>query len=82
MLKDTLCSVKPTGVTPYHREHEYICYLEFQNYKKQNIFTSLLILNLAYHDNGFFFFKQKTSYDILTCDWSSDVCSSDLEAVR
>ena len=26
----------------------------------------------------FFFFKQKTAYDILTCDWSSDVCSSDL----
>ena len=27
-----------------------------------------------------FFFKQKTAYEILTCDWSSDVCSSDLEA--
>ena len=26
-----------------------------------------------------FFFKQKTAYEILTCDWSSDVCSSDLE---
>ena len=26
----------------------------------------------------FFFFKQKTAYEILTCDWSSDVCSSDL----
>ena len=25
-----------------------------------------------------FFFKQKTAYEILTCDWSSDVCSSDL----
>nr|BAS22919.1 Conotoxin Superfamily SF13 [Conus episcopatus] len=24
-----------------------------------------------------FFFKQKTAYEILTCDWSSDVCSSD-----
>ena len=23
-------------------------------------------------------FKQKTAYEILTCDWSSDVCSSDL----
>src|SRR3546814_6159125 len=23
------------------------------------------------------FFKQKTSYDIRICDWSSDVCSSD-----
>ena len=30
-------------------------------------------------DNGnFFFFKQKTAYEIGTGDWSSDVCSSDL----
>ena len=27
----------------------------------------------------FFFFKQKTAYEIKECDWSSDVCSSDLE---
>ena len=26
----------------------------------------------------FFFFKQKTAYEIGTSDWSSDVCSSDL----
>src|SRR5213083_3510303 len=26
----------------------------------------------------FFFFKQKTAYDITASDWSSDVCSSDL----
>jgi len=26
----------------------------------------------------FFFFKQKTAYEITGCDWSSDVCSSDL----
>ena len=24
------------------------------------------------------FFKQKTAYEIDVCDWSSDVCSSDL----
>src|SRR3546814_6726891 len=30
----------------------------------------------------FFFFKQKTAYDMRISDWSSDVCSSDLvEAV-
>src|SRR5256886_5854913 len=29
----------------------------------------------------FFFFKQKTAYDI-DCDWSSDVCSSDLRQAR
>ena len=27
---------------------------------------------------SFFFFKQKTAYEIYQCDWSSDVCSSDL----
>src|SRR5213082_4089157 len=27
---------------------------------------------------GFFFFKQKTAYEIVSGDWSSDVCSSDL----
>ena len=29
-------------------------------------------------DVCFFFFKQKTAYEIYQCDWSSDVCSSDL----
>src|SRR3546814_4676053 len=28
----------------------------------------------------FFFFKQKTAYDMRISDWSSDVCSSDLPA--
>eukprot|EP01043_Picozoa_sp_COSAG02_P125306 COSAG02_NODE_62451_length_266_cov_0.532934_2_plen_56_part_01 len=26
---------------------------------------------------GGFFFKQKTAYEIMSGDWSSDVCSSD-----
>src|ERR1051326_5169780 len=30
----------------------------------------------------FFFFKQKTAYEIKECDWSSDVCSSDLHYIR
>ena len=29
----------------------------------------------------FFFFKQKTAYEIVDCDWSSDVCSSDLQSL-
>src|SRR3546814_1562322 len=29
----------------------------------------------------FFFFKQKTAYELRISDWSSDVCSSDLSAV-
>src|SRR3546814_17750460 len=30
----------------------------------------------------FFFFKQKTAYEMRISDWSSDVCSSDLAAVE
>src|SRR5881275_884745 len=32
--------------------------------------------------SAFFFFKQKTAYEIVPCDWSSDVCSSDLGGRR
>src|SRR3546814_3109919 len=31
------------------------------------------------HSVLFFFFKQKTAYEMRISDWSSDVCSSDLE---
>src|SRR3546814_10874594 len=30
----------------------------------------------------FFFFKQKTAYEMRISDWSSDVCSSDLRQMR
>src|SRR3546814_4410794 len=30
----------------------------------------------------FFFFKQKTAYEMRISDWSSDVCSSDLNVER
>src|SRR3546814_3432626 len=30
----------------------------------------------------FFFFKQKTAYEMRISDWSSDVCSSDLSGSR
>src|SRR3546814_276634 len=33
-----------------------------------------MLVHLAF----FFFFKQKTAYDMRISDWSSDVCSSDL----
>src|SRR3546814_8715568 len=36
----------------------------------------LIILTLV----AFFFFKQKTAYEMRISDWSSDVCSSDLAA--
>src|SRR3546814_10903743 len=31
--------------------------------------------------SSFFFFKQKTAYEMRISDWSSDVCSSDLRAL-
>src|SRR3546814_20615395 len=30
---------------------------------------------------SFFFFKQKTAYEVRISDWSSDVCSSDLQGL-
>src|SRR3546814_6028198 len=33
-------------------------------------------------DVFFFFFKQKTAYEMRISDWSSDVCSSDLAEQR
>src|SRR3546814_1564937 len=33
---------------------------------------------MLYYVCVFFFFKQKTAYEMRTSDWSSDVCSSDL----
>src|SRR3546814_5826686 len=35
-------------------------------------------LSLYYTHVFFFFFKQKTAYEMRISDWSSDVCSSDL----
>src|SRR3546814_12087439 len=34
---------------------------------------------LVFYFLCFFFFKQKTAYDMRISDWSSDVCSSDLD---
>src|SRR3546814_6336977 len=36
---------------------------------------------LRYHCCLFFFFKQKTAYEMRISDWSSDVCSSDLQQI-
>src|SRR3546814_10099147 len=33
-------------------------------------------------DIYFFFFKQKTAYEMRISDWSSDVCSSDLTSIE
>ena len=42
----------------------------------------VLIIYFNYLLFFFFFFKQKTAYEIYQCDWSSDVCSSDLNSRR
>src|SRR6056300_1223382 len=36
-------------------------------------------LRVCYIGEAFFLFKHKTAYEISECDWSSDVCSSDLK---
>src|SRR3546814_3544555 len=42
-----------------------------------------MVCNLSILFCVFFFFKQKTAYEMRISDWSSDVCSSDLdEAAR
>src|SRR3546814_4163952 len=43
----------------------------------------LLLLSCSLHFFVmFFFFKQKTAYEMRISDWSSDVCSSDLTVRR
>src|SRR3546814_7157445 len=41
----------------------------------------LCFLSVFYCSFFFFFFKQKTAYEMRISDWSSDVCSSDLFGV-
>src|SRR3546814_364936 len=41
--------------------------------------VALCLIYLFYDHLLFFFFKQKTEYEMRISDWSSDVCSSDLE---
>src|SRR3546814_20966583 len=43
----------------------------------------MLVLSCCYNQCSlFFFFKQKTAYEMRISDWSSDVCSSDLSIAR
>src|SRR3546814_987434 len=39
---------------------------------------SVVFLCVGFFYEFFFFFKQKTAYEMRISDWSSDVCSSDL----
>src|SRR3546814_6273457 len=38
----------------------------------------VVFIVLAFSTTSYFFFKQKTAYEMRISDWSSDVCSSDL----
>src|SRR3546814_1292006 len=40
--------------------------------------VALIKISIWFVDFVFFFFKQKTAYEMRISDWSSDVCSSDL----
>src|SRR3546814_9303437 len=40
-----------------------------------------MCLNLYFSVLCIFFFKQKTAYEMRISDWSSDVCSSDLQQI-
>src|SRR3546814_9125439 len=46
------------------------------------VIVVLLCLVLVVLSLCFFFFKQKTAYEMRISDWSSDVCSSDLHRGR
>src|SRR6056297_3347535 len=76
---------------PYHLKKNIYLEKQFQSGSSEyemilncviSIVLSLIILvsgifTIPYF-SCFFFFKQKTAYEILRSDWSSDVCSSDL----
>src|SRR3546814_9189915 len=47
-----------------------------------NRFVSIVCICIFLCQCSFFFFKQKTAYEMRISDWSSDVCSSDLGADR
>src|SRR3546814_3197398 len=51
-----------------------MCYIVFCHFVCLFIFFYLLYC--------FFFFSQKTAYEMRISDWSSDVCSSDLDMVE
>src|SRR3546814_952033 len=46
------------------------------------VFTYFYDIALSVVFCCFFFFKQKTAYEMRISDWSSDVCSSDLKRHR
>ena len=64
----------------YSYEAGQATYLEHHRHsgRRRLYYSSKQFLRLA-DQLMLFFFKQKTAYEISECDWSSDVCSSDLD---
>src|SRR3546814_1560057 len=56
---------------------EFMC-VHFRSSGQIVHLVGALFLAGAGHSFAFFFFKQKTAYEMRISDWSSDVCSSDL----
>ena len=53
-----------------------MCIRDSSNAKHQ---LAALLFRGRFYNAVVHFFKQKTAYEILRSDWSSDVCSSDLK---
>src|SRR3546814_14544971 len=54
-------------------------YIVFRS--RLSISCAHVLLIVLFYDYLFFFFKQKTAYEMRISDWSSDVCSSDLRGI-
>src|SRR3546814_6696880 len=50
-------------------------------YKCDVVYFVVCVVVVYCYSVVFFFFKQKTAYEMRISDWSSDVCSSDLSHV-
>src|SRR3546814_1637739 len=56
----------------------FLFYLLFLTIINKSFGLSFNLILCIFSFYGFFFFKQKTAYEMRISDWSSDVCSSDL----
>src|SRR3546814_3207541 len=55
----------------------FVIYL-FVDYYSFVVYDIIMLVSIYFFLCLFFFFKQKTAYEMRISDWSSDVCSSDL----
>src|SRR3546814_8981654 len=62
----------------YVSSSDLVCVMWLLHVLRDATHYDLGVLVIAVDDLFFFFFKQKTAYEMRISDWSSDVCSSDL----